>query len=357
MQQFLSSNSHAVNRSGLYGRLDPYKTYSGGSYRQGSGYYNSNAGRAGYESQNARRNYNYNDPRLQNQSYYGSQRISGDPYANSRTLDQASSYTDPRLPSEGGTYRQSESQTSYYPSPSQSEQIGEAGQSSSSYQSSGQSSSATSGQYGSSSGSATSGQYGSSSLGSSQDSNQPISSYESSQSGSYQSGPSATYQNGQSGSYQSGQSGTYQSGSSGSYQDGQSRSAESSQSRSYQGGSSQSGQSGSYQSRSRSSSSQSEQYGSSGGSNQLSSESRSSANGQYDTSARRAPYGSSPYQSTRPYSSNYDIFDAPGSAYGPKNGSERCIPKCFAQKGDRVSAWYQLFPFRHLIIFLYFFFV
>lgn len=46
---------------------------------------------------------------------------------------------------------------------------------------------------------------------------------------------------------------------------------------------------------------------------------------------------SSPYQNRRPYSSNYDILDAPGSAYGPKNGSERCIPKCFAPKGDRVK--------------------
>lgn len=50
----------------------------------------------------------------------------------------------------------------------------------------------------------------------------------------------------------------------------------------------------------------------------------------------QARYPSSPYQSSRPYSSSYDIFDAPGSAYGPKNGSERCIPKCFGEKGDRV---------------------
>lgn len=47
-------------------------------------------------------------------------------------------------------------------------------------------------------------------------------------------------------------------------------------------------------------------------------------------------YPGSPYRSGRPYSSSYDIYDAPNSAYGPKNGSERCIPKCFAEKGNRV---------------------
>lgn len=47
---------------------------------------------------------------------------------------------------------------------------------------------------------------------------------------------------------------------------------------------------------------------------------------------------SSPYENRRPYSSSYDIFEAPASAYGPKNGSERCIPKCFAEKGDRVNS-------------------
>lgn len=48
-------------------------------------------------------------------------------------------------------------------------------------------------------------------------------------------------------------------------------------------------------------------------------------------------YAGSPYRGGRPYGSSYDIFDAPGSAYGPKNGSERCIPKCFAEKGNRVK--------------------
>lgn len=48
-------------------------------------------------------------------------------------------------------------------------------------------------------------------------------------------------------------------------------------------------------------------------------------------------HAESPYRSGRPYGSSYDIFDAPASAYGSKNGSERCIPKCFAEKGNRVK--------------------
>lgn len=47
-------------------------------------------------------------------------------------------------------------------------------------------------------------------------------------------------------------------------------------------------------------------------------------------------HSESPYRSRKYYGGSYDIFDAPASAYGPKNGSERCIPKCFAEKGNRV---------------------
>lgn len=73
------------------------------------------------------------------------------------------------------------------------------------------------------------------------------------------------------------------------------------------------------------------------------SQSRYDSYGQANTGSYGSSYGSantypgSPYRSGRPISSSYDIFDAPGSAYGPKNGSERCIPKCFAEKGNRVS--------------------
>ncbi|ERL93449.1 hypothetical protein D910_10740 [Dendroctonus ponderosae] len=56
---------------------------------------------------------------------------------------------------------------------------------------------------------------------------------------------------------------------------------------------------------------------------------RSSSNGPWGS------YPSSPYENRRPYVSSYDIIDAPGSAVGPRNGSERCIPKCFAEKGTR----------------------
>ncbi|ENN76183.1 hypothetical protein YQE_07151, partial [Dendroctonus ponderosae] len=59
------------------------------------------------------------------------------------------------------------------------------------------------------------------------------------------------------------------------------------------------------------------------------SNSRSSSNGPWGS------YPSSPYENRRPYVSSYDIIDAPGSAVGPRNGSERCIPKCFAEKGTR----------------------
>lgn len=47
-------------------------------------------------------------------------------------------------------------------------------------------------------------------------------------------------------------------------------------------------------------------------------------------------YGTTQIKNYHRYPS-YDIFDAPGSALGPRNGSERCIPKCFAEKGDRVG--------------------
>lgn len=70
-----------------------------------------------------------------------------------------------------------------------------------------------------------------------------------------------------------------------------------------------------------------------------------SYNTEYDNLGRGGSYRSaelnrypgSPYRSGRPVDSSYDIYEAPGSAYGPKNGSERCIPKCFAEKGSRVS--------------------
>lgn len=58
----------------------------------------------------------------------------------------------------------------------------------------------------------------------------------------------------------------------------------------------------------------------------------------YVPPANMETYPGSPYESRRPYTSNYDIVDGPASALGPKplNGSERCIPKCFAEKGNRV---------------------
>lgn len=158
------------------------------------------------------------------------------------------------------------------------------------------------------------------------------------QSGSYGSQP---------GSYGS-QSGSVpydsQSGSGTSY-DGQSGS------QSYGGGSydsasasaSQGGQSGSelYGSQSGSSygSSQSESasYGSQSGSYGSQSQGSQSS---YDSSSYGS-YDRSPYQNRRPYASSYDIVEAPGSAYGIRNGSDKCIPKCFAEKGNRVCIYLQ----------------
>ncbi|KAJ8971603.1 hypothetical protein NQ314_000618 [Rhamnusium bicolor] len=127
------------------------------------------------------------------------------------------------------------------------------------------------------------------------------------------------------GPYDSNQPGSYGSNQSGSYGSNQPDSYGSNQSGSY--GSRPAGSSsGSY------GSSQSVPYGSLPGSY------ASGSSGSYgsDQSGTYGSYGSSPYQNRRPYSSSYDLFDAPGGALGPKNGSERCIPKCFAEKGNRV---------------------
>jgi hypothetical protein len=267
--QFVSNNL-AVNRTGLYGRNDPYyeRNYpTAGSYRQGSGGYYG----AGYESSEGR---DAGRPYVYNRSYTVQ---GGQP---SRDPNRVGSYVDPRqteappYEQSGGQYRQS-GQSRQYEQSGQSGQYGQSGRA----QSSGQSS-----QYGQTN------QYG-------------------------QTGQSSQYgQTGQSSQYgQTGQS----SGQSSQYgQSGQSQSA---------GQSSQYGQSGRYDS------SQGGQYRQSGQSGQ------SSQSENYDQYGQpRQTYGSSPYRSSRPYSSSYDIFDAPGSAYGPKNGSERCIPKCFAEKGNRV---------------------
>lgn len=69
----------------------------------------------------------------------------------------------------------------------------------------------------------------------------------------------------------------------------------------------------------------------------------SSSGGQYGSEISRDRYygssASSPFASQRNPQSSYQIFDAPGSALGPKQGGERCIPKCFAEKGNRVSCF------------------
>lgn len=46
----------------------------------------------------------------------------------------------------------------------------------------------------------------------------------------------------------------------------------------------------------------------------------------YDNQGQREQYGS-----------NFETYPAPNSALGPKDqNGERCIPKCFAEKGNRV---------------------